>query len=53
MEYYQITIYMLALSEFFKNNIGSDRKDTFLLLEPIILDILKSSPLSQIYYSRT
>lgn len=44
MEYYQIIIYMLALSEFFKNNIGSDRKDTFLLLEPIILDILKNSP---------
>ena len=49
MEYYQIIIYMLALSEFFKNNIGSDRKDTFLLLEPIIIDILKSSPLSYEY----
>ena len=49
MEYYQIIIYMLALSEFFKNNIGSDRKDTFLLLEPIILDILKNSPLYHEY----
>ena len=46
MEYCQIIIYMLVLSDFFKSKIGFDRKDTFLLLEPIIIDILKSSPLS-------
>lgn len=46
MEYNQIIIYMLVLSDFFKNEIGTDRKENFLLLEPIILDILKISSLS-------